>query len=103
MEKREVELKAKIQRCNEIIDGLNGCAAFKMLVDDIKEWTDRLDKTWQWIEDEKKMLEARISKMAAITVIDAVSTYERDRDTALEELSKIQDTDIKVAADYDNE
>jgi hypothetical protein len=81
--------------------GNNG--AYLELIEDFKNTAKALDNNWQFIDDEKKMKEARITKLAVMSVINAVDNYRLDLKRAEEELVKIDNPEKLVNKDYDTE
>jgi len=96
-------LLERIDRCNKIIEGLEGNPAFQLLIEDFKATTKKLDDNWQWITDEKTLKEAQITKMATLSVINTIENYKHDLKMAQGELFKLEHPDQIIQKDYDNE
>lgn len=97
------ELVERITRNKTIVDGLENNQAFKEFINDFKVSSGRLDESWQWITDEKVLKEAQITKMATLSVINAIDNYKHDIERAGEELDKLEHPDKITAGDYDGE
>lgn len=92
----------RVTHCKTIIDGLEGNEAFNLLIGDFKDTAKRLDDNWQWITDEKVLKEAQITKMATLSIINAISNYKHDIEQASQQLDKLEKPDKIVGGDFDN-
>lgn len=94
---------ARIEKAKTIVDGLENSEAFRLFVKDFKDWADRLDSSWQYIQDDKVLKEAQITKMATVTVINALDNYKAELKKAQDELTLMDNPDLAIPADYDTE
>ena len=97
------ELVTRIEKSRRIIDGLESHEPFKEFVNDFRSAAQRLDESWQWITDEKVLKEAQLTKMATLSVINALDNYRADIERAGKELDKLNHPDKIIAGDYDGE
>ncbi len=101
--RKEIEEAQKIvNRSQTIIDGLRNNQAWEMVIEDFKDERQRLDDTWQYITDEKKWYEYRVTKMAVMKIINMISDYEADMKTAAGKIDKIKSTTEQIPVDVDN-
>jgi len=97
------ELHDRVHRNTTIVNGLEKNDAFKLLVDDFKATAKRLDDSWQWIQEEKVLQQAQITKMATLSIINAIDNYKYDIKVAQERLVALENQDEIQIADFDNE
>jgi hypothetical protein len=95
-------LRARIAKCNRIINGLQGHTPFEEMLSDFKDQMKRLDDGWQWITDEKLIKEAQITKMAYLSVVNVLDTYKHDMEEADKQLVELENPDKITGKDYDN-
>lgn len=95
------ELNDRIFHSKQIVDGLENNEAFRLFIDDFKTQAQRLDDNWQWITDEKALKEAQITKMATLSIINAIPNLKHDIETAGLQLDKLEHPGDFVGADYD--
>jgi hypothetical protein len=92
----------KIEHCSFIINGLENHEPFKKLIEDFKVWQKFLDDSWHGIQDEKKLREAQMTKVATVSLINALDNYKFDLAKAQEEIVKLENPDKLVTKDWDN-
>lgn len=93
VEEAKKELQDRILRCQTIINGLSGNNAFELFVEDVKAYVTMLDNSWHFVNDMDKLKEAQITKMAAMTVINAIDNYKNDINKANENLIKLNESE----------
>jgi len=102
IEQVKEELRSRISKCNRIILGLQSHAPFNELLDDYKAQMKHLDESWQWITEDKILKEAQITKMAYLSVINAIDNYKHDLEQAEKHLTELDNPDKITGKDYDN-
>ena len=101
----ETELSRRINRCSVIINELKNNAAFNMVIEDFEEMIEKIDSTWHLIPANQmdKLLEMRITKLAADSVLKIIANYEHDYDRCQKQLAEIKHPDIVQGSYYDRE
>lgn len=99
----EAEILKKIERSQVIFEGLQGYTPFLMMLDDFKDTIKSIDDGWHLFTDINKLNELRITKFAAVSIINVLDNYKHDLVRAQEELVKLQNPDKIVNKDYDGE
>lgn len=89
----ENDLIREIEKCRNIIDGLENNESYKLLVADFKEASDQIDSVWHLTMDMGKLTEMRITKMAANTLVTALDGYKFSLQRAKEQLESLKDED----------
>lgn len=102
-EQMEKELIARIAKSNMVIQGLENHGPFKTVMEDFKGTIEMIDNSWHLVGDPAKLNEFRVTKMAAISLVNCLDGYKFDMKKATEELAKIQNPDKLVSRDYDPE
>jgi len=102
LEKIKEDLRARISKCNRIIEGLNNNPPFEEMLSDFKDQMKRLDDSWQWITDEKLLKESQITKMAYLSVVNILDNYRHDMDEAEKQLIELENPDKITGKDFDN-
>jgi hypothetical protein len=97
------ELSTRIAKCNRIIEGLQNHTPFNEMLSDFKDQMKRLDDSWQWLNDEKLLKEAQITKMAFLSVVNVLDNYRHDMATAEKNLMELNNPDKITGKDFDNE
>jgi hypothetical protein len=101
---KEIErLQNIVNRSDLIINGLEHNQSWEMVVEDLTKEQKRLDDSWQYVTDEKKWLEFRITKMATVKLINLVEDYKADKELAQKDLFILQNPDKAIQKDVDNE
>jgi hypothetical protein len=89
-----------VNKSSIAIDNLGKNPGWEIVLADISEQKKRLDDTWQFISDEKKMQEYRVTKIAVMKILNIIDDYRADKDTALEEIYRIENPDKIISKDY---
>lgn len=99
------ELQAKISRCQAIINGLENNESFNMLIQDLKKNIEIIDGNWHLVPvvEHGKLLELRVTKLAAVTLINIIDGYRNDVAAATKALAEIQHPDKIQGSYYDHE
>lgn len=97
------DLFIRINRCNEIITGLEGNNAFKLALEDFEKQKKRIDDYWQYENDPKNLESLKITKLATISVLNIVDNYKYDLKKAKQELYQLDNPDKTVMKDWDEE
>lgn len=100
---REDVLLDIINRSQSVINGLTGNGAWDLVLSDVGKQCKNLDDNWQYVSDEKKMHEFRVTKMAMMKIMNLLQDYAHDRDLADKELTTIRNSDKVIDKDVDNE
>jgi len=100
---REDLLLGIINRSQTVINGLEECGAWKLVVEDIEKQCKNLDDNWQFVDDEKKLREFRITKMAVLKIKNLIDDYRFDMERATRELKSLVDKKNNIQKDVDNE
>lgn len=95
------DLQEIVNKCDTIINGLAPSIAWQTALEDFKAERQRLDDTWQYITDDKKWFEFRVTKLAVDKIINLVEDYKKDKQKALSEIDMLVNPD-KIAKDVDN-
>ena len=103
IERLREELSKQIDKCSYIINGLKDYEPYLKMVEDFKAYASQLDASWQFIDEEKPLRQAQITKMATMSVINAINNYQHDLEKAQEGLLKIDNPDKVTDKDYDGE
>lgn len=90
----ENDLIREIEKCRNIVDGLENNDSYKLLVADFKEAADQIDSVWHLTMDLNKLNEMRITKMAAVTLVNALDSYKFSLQRSKEQLEKLKDEDV---------
>lgn len=96
-------LVAQVDELNFIIDGLENNPSFNMLVDKWKKTNESLDNSWHLLNDPIKFNEARITKFAAMELINCISTLKNDLARAETELFKLRNPGEFINKDVDHQ
>ena len=99
----ENELVERISECNTVIRDIDNSPAWKVIVKDMIRQKDYLDDNWQNINEEKKVKEARILKLAVVHVLTLKKKYQGDLKSASKRLDIIRNPETVVDKDYDTE
>lgn len=95
-------LTKRISECQSVLDHLETCPAWKVIVQDLTTQKQYIDDNWQNIpEGDNKLRELRVTKMAYFHLLNLKDSYQSDLDNARKELDKLQNTDSKIIKDYD--
>lgn len=100
---REDLLLEVINRASAVINGLSGNSAWEIVCRDVEANRRNLDDNWQFVSDEKKMHEFRVTKIAVLKILNLLRDYQHDKELAEAELKKIQNPETVIDKDTDNE
>ena len=89
-------------RCQQIIDGLEGNGAWELVLEDFEKQRKRLDDTWQFVKDNDKWYEYRITKLAVNKILTLIDDYKKDMNLATSEIAELENTDNSIIRDVDN-
>lgn len=93
-------LRGVVNKASIVIDNLEHNAGWEKVVEDMNEQKKRLDDTWQFISDEKKMQEYRITKIAVMKILNIIDDYRNDKAIASGEIYTIEHPDKVMKKDY---
>lgn len=101
----ERELISKIEKFSNIINGLESNSAFKALIEDFRKNIEIIDSSWHLIPltDGLKLMELRVTKLAAVTLVNVLDGYKNDLNNATKMLTEIKHPDKIQGSYYDNE
>ena len=97
------ELEKKISKCNLVLENLGNNEAFKMVLSDFEENKKRIDENWHLITDDKQLEQLRITKLAIMSLLNVLPSYEHDRRISLEEKVKLENPNVIINKDFDTE
>lgn len=103
LEQVEAELLSRIERCNKVISGIPGNEVIAILFEDLGKTREQIDNNWHFVNDEKKLSELRVTKLAIGTLLGLVKNYEHDLKVATDQLNQLRNSNTQVFKDYDNE
>lgn len=95
-------LKDIVNRCQLILDCLEGNDGWLKVIDDFTAERQRLDDNWQFVNEDKQWIEWRATKMAVMKVLNILEDYKADKKLALEEIFKLENPDKIIHKDVDN-
>lgn len=101
-EEIERQLQSFIAENDMIVQGLRGYDPFLRLVDKFRRTNDSLNDSWHLFTDPVKFNEARVTKYAAMELINCIENLESDIQKARIELAKIRSPDEFINKDVDN-
>ena len=99
----EESLIARIADCHAVVERLDNDPAWKVIYSDLNDLKNRIDSSWQEIDDDKRLERARVMKFAVQHLIDIKKSYHDELLAAQEALQKLQNKETEVAKDYDGE
>lgn len=102
IEQRIDGLRRIADRCQIVIDNLSHNAGWEAVIEDLTLQKQRLDDTWQYVIDDKKLAEFRVTKMAVVKILNVIEDYKSDKKVALDELYKLENPDKTILKDVDN-
>lgn len=97
------QLQKIINRSQTVIGGLEDNSAWSIVLEDFGNQSKNLDDNWQFVNDEKKMLEFRITKLACMSVLKLVENYKFNMKKAMQELATNINPEGSIEKDVDNE
>jgi hypothetical protein len=93
----------RIEECQNVLDHLEKCPAWEVIIRDLTQQKQYIDDNWQNIpEGDNKLRELRVTKMAYNHLLNLKDGYQLDLENAKKELHKLQNTDKVLIKDYDN-
>lgn len=95
-------LVEQVSEFTSILGGLEHNDGFLKLVDKWKSTNDALDASWHLIYDPIKLNEARITKFAAMELINTIETLKADLERAQHELIKLDNPTEFIHKDVEN-
>lgn len=100
---REEVLMKIVNRSQTVINGLTESPAWGIVLEDITAHCKELDNTWQYVSDDKKMHEFRITKIAVMKILNLINDYKSDMQRASQELKSLVSPETTIEKDVDNE
>ena len=100
---REDMLLDIINRSSAVINGLAGNGAWDIVLGDVEKQRKNLDDNWQFVSDDKKMHEFRVTKMAVMKILNLLQDYTHDKELAQNELHTLQNPVTIINKDVDEE
>jgi len=97
------ELQRIINRSQTIISGLSDNDAWGLVLEDFGNQVKELDSNWQFVNDDKKMYEFKVTKMAAMSVLNLIENYRFNLTKAISELKATEDKVNNIDKDFDTE
>jgi hypothetical protein len=86
----EQELIEQIEKCRFIYEGLKDNGAYIALVDDFKKAIEDIDSVWHLEKDINRLSELRITKLAGITLVNALEEYKSVMQKSKERLETLR-------------
>ena len=99
----EQDLINRMEDCRTIVNDLERSPVWRVVFNDIKSSMQLLDDNWQNIYEEKKLMEARILKMANMHVLSLKNKYAEELASVEADFSKLRNQDKEMTKDYDSE
>ena len=99
----EQDLINRMEDCRTIVDDLERSPVWRVVFNDIKSSMQLLDDNWQNIYEEKKLMEARILKMANMHVLSLKNKYAEELASVEADFDKLRNQDTEMTKDYDSE
>ena len=99
----EQDLINRMEDCRTIVNDLERSPVWRVVFSDIKSSMQLLDDNWQNIYEEKKLMEARILKMANMHVLSLKNKYAEELASVEADFSKLRNQDKEMTKDYDSE
>lgn len=93
-------LLRRVSRNTQVVAELKNSSAWNFVKEDFSEAKQRIDDTWALIDDPKKLMELRVSKLAITQILTLLDSYEHDLKVAGEQLSKVDDPEVYSKANY---
>ncbi len=81
-------LEGKVHRNSIVVNQLKDSQAWGFILEDFEAERKRIDDSWALVDDESKLKELRIAKLATLQVINMLSAYEHDLKSASEQLER---------------
>jgi hypothetical protein len=100
---RKEFLREFVSRATMIVEDLGSSNAWNLVLEDFEKQRKLLDDNWQYVMDEKKMHEFRVSKMAVHKILNLVNDYKNDLKMAGDELNAIENPKTNIIRDVDTE
>lgn len=85
-----------------IIDNLEKNVGWEGVIEDFTKERQRLDDTWQYVTDEKRWQEFRVTKLAVMKILNLLNDYKQDKSTALREIYEWEHPEKVTMKDYDS-
>lgn len=95
------ELTNRVEELSPIVNGLENYEPYRQL---LKLWdnTNKIaDNSWHMTFDPQKLNELRITKYAALALINTIPNMKDELNRIQEELVKLNNPDLMVNKDYD--
>lgn len=99
----ENELIKIIEKSGMVVHGLENNQAYIQLISDFKDTANKIDDAWHLVSDLNKLNEMRITKLAAVSIVNALDNYKMDLNKATEQLAKLRNPDKIMDKDYDEQ
>jgi len=96
------ELQDKVSRCNMILRELENNQGFRAMLEDFNKTRMNIDNNWQFIFEPDKLQEMRVTKMAVMSILNMLESYEHDKNTAAAKLVELDNEDKIISGDFDN-
>lgn len=103
LEEIEKYLVETIQELSYLVNGLENHGPFLKLVERWQKTNESLDASWHLFGDPVKFNEARVTKFAAMELIDCVAHLKAELGRAELEMAKLRNPTDIVNKDYDPE
>lgn len=100
---REDLLLDIVNKSQAVVNFLSEGGAWNIVLDDFKAQIKELDDTWQFVKDDQQMYQFKVTKMAAMSVVNLIDTYRLNSQRASEELKTLLNPDKSIQKDTDNE
>ena len=93
LEEFELALVKDIAERQLILDGLDGNQAYERVIESFKRTACDIDARWHTVNDPNILIEMRITKMAAVELINYLDYVRSDLERLRMELAKIKNPD----------
>lgn len=98
----EDEYIQRIERCNFIINGLENHEPFRAIMADFLQTIKNIDGAWHLMSDINRLNELRVTKLAAVSIVNCLDNYKFDLEKSTKELAELQNPDKVIQRDVDN-
>lgn len=99
----EENLRKVISRSSAVINEMKSSKSWEIILEDFNKTKTTIDDNWHLVDDEKKLKELRVTKMAIMSILNTLSNYEHDKVEAEKQLYALEHPDKVQTSDYDGD
>lgn len=97
------EMLKRLSELSFMVNGLENHEAYATLLRNFEESARLIDSAWQSETDPARLNQMRITKLAAMTLLEFIPQAKEEMDKIQAELAKIENPEEAVHRDYDPE